>query len=181
MAEAAAVLLLEELETARARGAHILGEILGGASTADAYHITAPAPGGTGAGGCMELCLAEAGLRPEEIVHINAHCTSTSLNDAAEAEAIAKVFGAPGPAVTSTKGVTGHALGAAGALEAAAVLLSMEHRLIPPTMGTTALDPELSIDLVVGEPRSWEPGPTLSNSFGFGGHNGCVAIGPPPA
>ncbi len=181
MAEAAAVLLLEELETARARGAHILGEILGGASTADAHHITAPSPGGTGAVGCMELCLADAGLRPDDIVHINAHGTSTPLNDAAEAEAIAKVFGAPGPAVTSTKGVTGHALGAAGALEAAAVVLSMEHRLIPPTMGTSALDPELSIDLVVGEPRAWEPGPTLSNSFGFGGHNGCVAIGPPPA
>jgi 3-oxoacyl-[acyl-carrier-protein] synthase II len=180
MAEAAAVLLLEEMEMAQARGARILGEILGGASTADAHHITAPAPGGSGAVACMELCMADARLRAEDIVHINAHGTSTPLNDAAEADAITKVFGVPGPVVTSTKGVTGHALGAAGALEAAAVLLAIEHRLIPPTMGTEAVDPELSIDLVVGEPRPWEPGPSLSNSFGFGGHNGCIAIGPPP-
>jgi 3-oxoacyl-[acyl-carrier-protein] synthase II len=174
------VLVLEELGLAQARGAHILGEILGAASNADAYHITAPSPGGSGAVACMELCLADAGLRPEDIAQINAHGTSTPLNDAAEAEAISKLFGTPGPPVTSTKGVTGHALGAAGALEAAAVLLSIEHRLIPPTMGTSELDPEISIDLVVGEPRAWEPGPTLSNSFGFGGHNGCLAIGPPP-
>jgi len=180
MAEAAAVLVLEELEMARARGARILGEVLGAASNADAHHITAPSPGGSGAVACMELCLADAGLNAEDVVHINAHGTSTPLNDAAEAEAITKLFGTPGPPVTSTKGVTGHALGAAGALEAAAVLLAMEHRLIPPTMGTTELDPELAIDLVFGEPRPWEPGPTLSNSFGFGGHNGCVALGPPP-
>jgi 3-oxoacyl-[acyl-carrier-protein] synthase II len=180
MAEAAAVLVLEEMEFARSRGARILGEILGAGSNADAYHITAPAPGGSGAVTCMELCLADAGLQPEDIVHINAHGTSTPLNDAAEAEAISKLFGTPGPPVTSTKGVTGHALGAAGALEAAAVLLAMEHRLIPPTMGTTEIDPEIGIDLVTGEPRPWEPGPTLSNSFGFGGHNGCIAIGPPP-
>jgi 3-oxoacyl-[acyl-carrier-protein] synthase II len=172
------VLLLEELESAQSRGAQILGEIVGAASTADAYHVTAPSPGGTGAVACMELCLADAGLRPEDIRQINAHGTSTPANDAAEAEAIEKVFGTSGPPVTSTKGVTGHALGAAGALEAAALLLSMEHRLIPPTMGTTEVDPELAIDVVVGEPRPWEPGPTLSNSFGFGGHNGCLALTP---
>ena len=177
MSEAAAVLLLEELESARARGATILGEILGSASNADAHHITAPSPGGTGAVACMERCLQDAGVAVVDIRQINAHGTSTPLTDAAEADAIAKVFGVPGPPVTSTKGVTGHALGAGGALEAAAVLLSMEHRLIPPTMGTTELDPEMSIDLVMGEPRPWEPGPTLSNSFGFGGHNGCLAIG----
>ncbi len=177
MSEAAAVLLLEELESARARGARILGEVLGSASNADAHHITAPSPGGTGAVACMELCLADAGLTPADIRQINAHGTSTPLNDAAEAEAISKVFGAPGPPVTSTKGVTGHALGAGGALEAAAVLLSMDHRVIPPTMGTTELDPDMNIDLVMGERRPWEPGPTLSNSFGFGGHNGCLALG----
>jgi len=177
MAEGAAVLVLEEWESAVARGATILGEILGAGSNADAHHITAPSPGGTGAIRCMELALLDAGLRPSDIRQINAHGTSTPLNDAAEAEAIAKVFGSPGPPVTSTKGVTGHALGAAGALEAAAVLLSMEHKLIPPTMHTTDLDPELPIDLVIGEPRPWEPGPTLSNSFGFGGHNGCLVIG----
>ena len=178
MSEASAVLLLEDLETAQSRGARILGEVLGAASNADAHHITAPSPGGSGAVTCMELCLADAGLRPGDIRQINAHGTSTPLNDAAEAEAIAKLFGSPGPPVTSTKGVTGHALGAAGALEAAALLLSMEHRLIPPTMGTSELDPDLSIDLVIGEPRPWEPGPTLSNSFGFGGHNGCLALTP---
>src|SRR5829696_3752499 len=180
MSEAAAVVLLEELESARARGARIFGEILGSASNADAHHITAPAPGGTGAVACMEQCLADAGLTTADIRQINAHGTSTPRNDQAEADAITKVFGRPGPPVTSTKGVTGHALGAAGALEVAAVLLSMEHKVIPPTMGTTELDPEMSIDLVTGDPRPWEPGPTLSNSFGFGGHNGCVAVGASP-
>ena len=180
IAEGSAVLLLEEMELAKARGATIVGEILGGASTADAHHITAPAPGGAGAVMCMELAIADAGLVPGDIRQINAHGTSTALNDAAEAEAIAKVFGASGPPVVSTKGVTGHALGAAGALEAVAILLSMAHRLIPPTAGTTELDPDVHIDVVLGGPRAWEPGPSLSNSFGFGGHNGCLVIGPPP-
>jgi 3-oxoacyl-[acyl-carrier-protein] synthase II len=130
----------------------------------------------------MELALADAGLSPADIAHINAHGTSTPLNDAAEAEGIVKVFGSSGPPVTSTKGVTGHALGAAGALEAVAVLLSMAHGVIPPTDGTEARDPELApIDVVIGSPREWTPGPTLSNSFGFGGHNGCVVFAPPPA
>ena len=180
-AEAAAIIVLEEFELARARGATILGELLGSASTADAHHITAPAPEGAGAVRCMELAIADAGIGAADVVHINAHGTSTPLNDRAEAEAVAKVFGTPGPAITSTKGVTGHALGAAGAIEAAAVVLSMEHRLIPPTHGTTAVDPELpAIDLVLGAPRPWTPGPSLSNSFGFGGHNGTIVIGPAP-
>jgi len=180
IAEGAAVLVLEELERAKGRGAIILGEIVGAASNADAHHITAPSPGGTGAVTCMELALIDAGLAPSDVVQINAHGTSTPLNDAAEAEAIAKVFGTPGgPPVTSTKGVTGHALGAAGALEAAAVLLSIAHSLIPPTAGTSERDPEIApIDLVVGEARPWTPGPALSNSFGFGGHNGCLVISP---
>jgi 3-oxoacyl-[acyl-carrier-protein] synthase II len=179
MTEGAAVLVLEEWSAAEARGATILAEVLGAASNADAHHITAPSPGGSGAIACMEQAIADAGLSPADIVHINAHGTSTPLNDAAEAEAIAKIFGTPGPIVTSTKGVTGHALGAAGALEAAAVVLSMAHRLIPPTDGTKAVDPALpQIDLVLTEPREWTPGPSLSNSFGFGGHNGCVVIGP---
>jgi 3-oxoacyl-[acyl-carrier-protein] synthase II len=178
IAEGAAVLVLEERDAALARGATILGEILGSASTADAHHITAPSPDGSGAVRAMELAIADAGLAPSDIKQINAHGTSTPLNDAAEAEAIAKVFGTPGPPVTSTKGITGHALGAAGALEAAAVLLSFEHRVIPPTAGLVHLDPEVTIDVVTGSPREWTPGPTLSNSFGFGGHNGCVVIGP---
>ena len=179
IAEGCGLLLLEEWDAAVARGATILAEYLGGASTADAHHITAPAPDGSGAVTCIELALADAGLRAGDIAQINAHGTSTPLNDAAEAHAIAKVFGEGGPAVTSTKGVTGHALGAAGALEAVAAVLSIQNRLIPPTFGTTEIDPELpGIDLVLGEPRPWEPGPVLSNSFGFGGHNGCLIVAP---
>ena len=178
MGEGSATFILEEWEIAVARGATIYGEILGAASTADAHHITAPAPGGTGAIHCMELALADAGLAPGDITQINAHGTSTPLNDAAEAQAVEAVFGAAGPAMTSTKGVTGHALGAAGALEAAAVLLSMQHGQIPPTAGTTALSDDMHIDLVMGAPRDWTPGPTISNNFGFGGHNGSVIIAP---
>ena len=178
IAEGAAVLVLEEWDAAHARGARIWGEVLGSASTADAHHITAPAPDGSGAMRCMELALADAGVSPAAIGHINGHGTSTPLNDAAEAEAIAKVFGPDGPPVTSTKGVTGHALGAAGALEATAVLLSMDRQLIPPTAGLTNQDPEIRLDVVTGEPRPWTPSAALSNSFGFGGHNGCLVLGP---
>ena len=177
MGEGAAVLILEEWDRATERGATILGEVVGAASNADAHHITAPAPGGTGAIACMHLALADAGLDAAEIRQINAHGTSTPLNDAAEAEAVKAVFGQPGPPVTSTKGVTGHALGAAGALEAAAVLLSFEHRAIPPTANTKVVD--LGIDVVIGEARPWDPGPTISNNFGFGGHNGSLILTPP--
>ncbi|MEY5153099.1 MAG: hypothetical protein RLZZ551_1648 [Actinomycetota bacterium] len=179
MGEGAAVFILERYDLAEKRGVAILGEILGAASNADAYHITAPAPGGIGAQACMRNALIDAELTPEDIAHINAHGTSTPLNDAAEGLAMAEVFGTSRPIVTSTKGVTGHALGAAGALEAAAVLLSFEKKLIPPTAGTTELDPALNIDLVMGAPRPWTPGPTMSNNFGFGGHNGSVIIAPP--
>jgi len=179
ISEGAAVLVLEELGRAKARGAHIYGLVLGAASTADAHHITAPSPGGAGAANCMELALADAGLTAGDIRHINAHGTSTPLNDAAEAEAINKVFGSPGPPVTSIKGVTGHSLGAAGAIEAAAAALTIENKVIPPTAGLKTLDPDISIDVVMGTARAWEPGPVLSNSFGFGGHNGCLVIAPP--
>jgi 3-oxoacyl-[acyl-carrier-protein] synthase II len=172
MGEGAAVFILERYDLAVARGAKILGEILGAGSNADAHHITAPAPGGTGAIACMNLALEDAGLSASDISLVNAHGTSTPLNDAAEAEAMTHVFGARAVAVTSGKGVTGHALGAAGALEAAQVLLSMEKKLIPPTAGTT------QIDLVTGTARAWTPAPAISNNFGFGGHNGSVIIGP---
>ena len=178
MGEGAASFVLEEWDHAVARGADIFGEIVGGGSNADAHHITAPAPGGLGAIACMRLALADAGLEPAEIKQINAHGTSTPLNDAAEAAAVTAVFGERTVPVVSTKGVTGHALGAAGALEAAAVLLSIEHRQIPPTANTKVLGDEMTIDLVIAEPRDWEPGPTLSNNFGFGGHNGSVIIAP---
>ena len=180
MGEGCGLLVLEAWDVAIERGATILGEILGSASTADAHHITAPAPGGTGAVSCMQLAIEDAGLTAADIGHVNAHGTSTSKNDAAEAEAVAKVFGTDGgPLITSTKGITGHALGAAGALEAVAVLLSMHHKLIPPTAGLTEPDPDLpTINLVMGEPKAWTPAPSLSNSFGFGGHNGTLVLGP---
>ncbi|MEY2581004.1 MAG: 3-oxoacyl-[acyl-carrier-protein] synthase [Ilumatobacteraceae bacterium] len=178
LGEGAAVLILEEWSVAEARGATIVGEVLGAGSNADAHHITAPAPGGVGAIACMRLALDDAGLQPGDIGHINAHGTSTPLNDAAEAAAITEIFGARGVPVTSTKGVTGHALGAAGALEAVAMLLAMDERLIPPTAGTKVVDPEFDIDLVVGSARSWEPAPSISNSLGFGGHNGSIILGP---
>ncbi len=179
MGEGASVLILEEWGHAEARGAQILGEVLGGGSTADAHHITAPSPGGVGAIACMRSALAESGIEPADIKQVNAHGTSTPLNDAAEADAIVEVFGPNAVPVVSTKGVTGHALGAAGALEAAALLLSMEHELIPPTANTEAADEGMEIDLVVGEARPWVPGPAISNNFGFGGHNGSVVIAPP--
>jgi 3-oxoacyl-[acyl-carrier-protein] synthase II len=178
MGEGSAVFILERYDLAIARGATILGEILGAGSNADAHHITAPSPGGTGAIACMKLALADAGLTPSDISLVNAHGTSTPLNDAAEAQAVTEVFGAGAVPVTSGKGVTGHALGAAGALEAAQVLLSIEHKLIPPTAGTNTLDPTLNIDLVIGAPRPWTPGPAISNNFGFGGHNGSIIIAP---
>ncbi len=177
--EGAAVFVLERLDLALARNATIYGEILGAGSNADAHHITAPSPGGVGAIACMKLALDDAGLLPSDIKQISAHGTSTPLNDAAEASAVASVFGATKPPMASIKGVTGHPLGAAGALEAAAVLLSFEHKLIPPTANTTVVDPEMSgVDIVTGKARAWQPGPTISNNFGFGGHNGSIIIAP---
>jgi 3-oxoacyl-[acyl-carrier-protein] synthase II len=176
--EGAGALVLEEWDRAVARGARIYGELAGSASTADAHHITAPIPGGSGAAACMTLAMEDAAVTPDQIGHINAHGTSTPLNDQAESDAIAKVFGGSGPPVTSTKGITGHGLGACGAIEAVAVILSMEHALIPPTWGYEQPDPDIHLDIVAGAARPWEPAPVLSNSFGFGGHNGCLVIAP---
>jgi 3-oxoacyl-[acyl-carrier-protein] synthase II len=176
--EGAGALVLEAWDHATARGARIYGELAGSASTADAHHITAPIPGGSGAAACMTLAMEDAATTPDQIGHINAHGTSTPLNDRAESDAIAKVFGSASPPVTSTKGITGHGLGACGAIEAVAVVLSMEHRLIPPTSGFEQPDPEIHLDVVAGQARPWDPAPVLSNSFGFGGHNGCLVIAP---
>jgi len=177
--EGSAVFVLERLDLALARNAKIYGEVLGAGSNADAHHITAPSPGGVGAIACMKLALDDAGLSPSDIKQVNAHGTSTPLNDSAEASAVAEVFGATKPPMTSIKGVTGHPLGAAGALEAAAVLLSFEHKLIPPTANTSVVDPQMSnVDIVTGAPRPWQPGPTISNNFGFGGHNGSIILAP---
>jgi 3-oxoacyl-[acyl-carrier-protein] synthase II len=179
MTEGAAALVLEDWDRALARGATIYAELAGAASTADAHHITAPAPDGSGAVACMELALADAGINPSDVGHINAHGTSTPLNDLSEARAITKVFGEPGPLVTSTKGVTGHGLAAAGAIEAVAAVLTIHRATIPPTAGYEEPDPEITIQVVHGEPRPWEPSAVLSNSFGFGGHNGCLVFLPP--
>lgn len=176
--EGAAVFVLERYDLAVERGATIIAEVLGAASNADAHHITAPSPGGVGAIACMQQALDDAGLSPSDIKQVNAHGTSTPLNDQAESQAVASVFGTPTPPVTSIKGVTGHPLGAAGALEAAAVLLSFEHELIPPTANTTTLGDDITCDVVIGAPRPWTPGPTISNNFGFGGHNGSIILAP---
>ena len=176
--EGGGALVLEAWDHAVARGARIYGELAGSASTADAHHITAPIPGGSGAAACMTLAMEDAGVSRDQIGHINAHGTSTPLNDQAESDAITKVFGSEAPPVTSTKGITGHGLGASGAIEAVAVVLSIQHGLIPPTSGYEEPDPEIQLDVVAGTARPWEPAPVLSNSFGFGGHNGCLVIAP---
>ena len=179
-AEGACLLLLEPLAQARERGARVYALIAGAASTADAFHMTAPAPGGVGALHCMRQALLDAGMTADQVRHVNAHGTSTPLNDAAEAAAIAELTGERAVPVTSIKGVTGHALGAAGALEAAAVCLGYHHRTLPPTMGFTEADEDTGrVDVVAG-PRQWEPGVALSNSFGFGGHNGTLVFAPAP-
>ncbi len=176
MGEGAGVLIFEEMEHARARGATILAEVIGAASTADAHHITAPDPMGRGAIRCMQLALEDADLAPHEVSHINAHGTSTPLNDLAEAIAVHHVFGESAPPVTSVKGHLGHSLGAAGALEGVVSVMTLQRQVIPPTAGTTDVDPDITLDVVVGAPRAHSMETVLSNSFGFGGHNGSVVF-----
>jgi 3-oxoacyl-[acyl-carrier-protein] synthase II len=178
MGEGSGFLMLEELEAAQARGARIYGELLGYARNSDAYHITAPAPGGAGAAACMQQALADAGIEPSEVAHINAHGTSTPLNDASEATAIAKVFGEGTVPVTSNKGVVGHLVAGAGAVEAVASLLALRDGVVPPTANHDRDDPDLPIDVVSGAERAVAPGPVVSNSFGFGGHNASVVLAP---
>jgi 3-oxoacyl-[acyl-carrier-protein] synthase II len=175
--ETAGILILEPLEAALARGARIWFTVLGAGSTSDAYHITSPAPKGAGARRCMLEALDDAALQPSDITHINAHATSTPAGDLAEAQAIGAVFGATRPPTTSIKGVTGHSFGAAGAVEAVAVALTMAQRTLPPTAGLTEPDPAIDLDVVTSA-RDWTPGPVLSNSFGFGGHNAALVLAP---
>ncbi|HEY7932043.1 MAG TPA: beta-ketoacyl-ACP synthase II [Acidimicrobiales bacterium] len=174
MGEGAGVLVLEEWEHAKARGATILAEVIGAASTADAHHITAPDPDGNGAIRCMQLALDDAELGVSDVSHINAHGTSTPLNDLAESVAMRTLFGDHVPPVTSIKGHLGHSLAAAGALEGVASVLTLQNQEIPPTAGTTVVDPEVGLDVVIGAPRPTRLDVVLSNSFGFGGHNGSV-------
>ena len=177
LSEGAGALILENWDLAVARGARIYAEVLGAGSTSDAFHITAPRSDGSGARRCMEIALEDAGITKDQVGHINAHGTSTPLNDLSEATAISALFGATTPLVTSAKGVTGHSLGGAGALEAVASVLTIERGIIPPTIGLNTIDPEIAIDVVHGEPRPLPSPIILSNSFGFGGHNGCLVIG----
>ncbi|MBU6514430.1 MAG: beta-ketoacyl-[acyl-carrier-protein] synthase family protein [Acidobacteria bacterium] len=174
MGEGAGVLVLEEWEHAVARGANILAEVIGAASTADFYHITAPDPSGAGAIRCMETALSDAGITASDVSHVNAHGTSTPLNDLAESAAMRHVFGGEVPPVTSVKGHLGHSLAAAGALEGVVSVMSLRHQTIPPTAGTTVVDPAIGLDVVIGEPRRADLDIVMSNSFGFGGHNGTV-------
>jgi 3-oxoacyl-[acyl-carrier-protein] synthase II len=178
MAEGAGVLILERLDKARARGARIYGELAGYGNTADAYHITAPGEDGMGAADCMSMAIEDAGLSPSDVDYINAHGTSTPLNDAGETRAIKLAFGeqAYRVAISSTKSMTGHLMGSAGAIEAAFCLLALRDSIIPPTINHETPDPLCDLDYVPNEARRATVNVAMSNSFGFGGHNGTVVF-----
>ena len=178
LSEGAAVVVLEEREHALARGAEILGELIGYGATADAYHITSPSPEGEGNARAMRMALADAGIEPTAIDYINAHGTSTQPNDREETAAIKQVFGkhAYDLKISSTKSMTGHLLGAAGALEAIACILAMRNSCIPPTINYTTPDPALDLDYVPNQARPAKVRTALSNSMGFGGHNASLIL-----
>jgi 3-oxoacyl-[acyl-carrier-protein] synthase II len=176
--EGSGFFVLETLEHARARGARIYGEVAGYGRNADAHHITAPSPGGVGAAACMEQALDDSGLAPGDIGHVNAHGTSTDLNDLSEAQAINKVFGDDSPPVTSNKGVLGHMIAGAGAAEAVAGMLSIRDGIVPPTANFEQLGDGIHLDIVAGEVREIGVKPVISNSFGFGGHNASLVLTP---
>jgi 3-oxoacyl-[acyl-carrier-protein] synthase II len=176
MGEGSGVVVLEELEHARARGARIYAELVGYGNTADANHMTAPAPGGEGAARCMKMALRNAGLNPADISYINAHGTSTPQGDIAETQAIKTVFGdhAKKLAVSSTKGATGHMLGAAGATELIICVKAIQQDVVPPTINLDDQDPECDLDYVPHKAREMKVNAIVNNSFGFGGHNATV-------
>jgi len=178
MGEGAAVLVLEELEHAKARGAKIYCELVGYGNTADAHHLTAPSPEGEGAARCMKMALRSSGLNPDQISYINNHGTSTPQGDVCETQAIKAVFGdhARVVGVSSTKGATGHMLGAAGAAEAAICAKAIETGIAPPTINYEFPDPDCDLDYIPNEAREMAIETALSNSFGFGGHNATVAL-----
>ncbi|MFD7447842.1 beta-ketoacyl-[acyl-carrier-protein] synthase family protein [Kitasatospora sp. NPDC059827] len=175
IAEGSGMLVLERPEDARARGARVRALVAGYGASADAHHMTAPDPEGTGMTAALRSALAQAGADPQDVDHVNAHGTSTPLNDAVEARALRKALGA-GAAVTSTKGVLGHALGAAGAIEAGLTVLAVERSLVPPTANLSTLDPEVEVDVVTGAARHRDIEVAVSNSFGFGGQNAVLAF-----
>ena len=181
MGEGAGVLVLEDEEAARERGARILGYVRGYASTSDAHHLTAPEPTGRGAAKAIELALKDAGVAADEVIYVNAHGTSTPLNDRSETNALKTALGAEHAGrvpVSSTKSSIGHLLGAAGAVEGILTILALHHRLAPPTINLDERDPDVHLDVVTDKPRQLPQGDllALNNSFGFGGHNVALAI-----
>ncbi|WP_289043990.1 beta-ketoacyl-ACP synthase II [uncultured Olleya sp.] len=178
LGEGAGAIILEEYEHAKARGAKIYAEVLGGGMSSDAHHMTAPHPDGIGVIAVMKNCLENAGLKPEDVDHINTHGTSTPLGDVAELKAIKEVFGdhAKTININSTKSMTGHLLGAAGAIESIAAILAMENGIVPPTINHTTVDDNIDQDLnlTLNKPQKREIKVAMSNTFGFGGHNACV-------
>jgi len=176
MGEGSGIVVLEEYESAKKRGARIYGEVLGYGLTADAHHLTAPSPGGEGAARCMQMALDTAGLNPEDVDYINAHGTSTPFNDLYETMAIKSVFGdhARKLMISSTKSMTGHLLGAAGGVEAIFSLLAMARGVVPPTINYTEPDPECDLDYVPNEARQTDVKVAISNSLGFGGTNATI-------
>ena len=178
LGEGSGVLILEELEHAKKRGAHIYAEVIGYGSNGDAYHITAPRPGGELAARCMKKAIDDAGISPDDIDYINAHGTSTGLNDKNETKAIKDVLGkhAYGVVINSTKSMTGHLLGAAGAIEAIVCVLSIEHNKVHQTLNLKTPDPECDLDYVMGGGVSMDVDCAISNSLGFGGHNASLVV-----
>ena len=178
LGEGAGAIILEDYEHAKARGAKIYAEILGGGMSSDAYHMTAPHPDGLGVMAVMRNCLENAGLKPEDVDHINTHGTSTPLGDVAELKAITEVFGdhAKNININSTKSMTGHLLGAAGAVESIAAILAMEHGIVPPTINHTVVDENIDsqLNLTLNKAQKRDVKVAMSNTFGFGGHNACV-------
>jgi len=176
MGEGAAFVVLEREEDARARGARSHGVVLGYGCSSDAHHLTVPHPAGAGAAAAMRMALADAGVAPADVGHVNTHGTSTPLNDAVEAAALVEVFGTAPPPATALKGVTGHLLAASGVAEAITTLQAVAAGTVPPVANHTTTDPACPIDVVHGTARSVAPAPALSNSFGFGGHNASLVL-----
>ena len=176
MSEGAGVLILEELEHAKKRGAKIYGELVGYGATGDAYHITSPAPGGEGAAKAMKKAMEDAEISADEMGYVNAHGTSTGLNDKFETAALKLVFGDKMPAISSTKGTIGHGLGAAGGLETIICLKAMETGIIPPTINYTTPDPECDLDYTPNTARERQVDAVLNMNLGFGGHNGALVL-----
>jgi len=183
MGEGSGLLILEELEFAKKRGARIYAEVIGYGMSGDAYHITSPAPNGEGAARCMKMAIKDAGIDPAEVGYVNAHGTSTKYGDELETTAIKTVFGghAYKVPVSSTKSMTGHLLGAAGGVEAVISILAMEHGILPPTINLENPDPECDLDYVPNTARKKQVGIAMSNSFGFGGTNACLIFRKYPA